>query len=384
VAGVFNKEAKLYLSCIIPSITCTARSAVCPAMIILHEVKGVAAAMDEKHITPAFGVGMCPKLVGEVQSAKRAVRVNALFVLCDEFKNPGSVLGCVEAGIVGVLNDQVSSDSDPLTRQRASKALEICARDANGCRAMLAANTAQVVAPALNDDENDVRLHVYEALIEMSTGSIRGVRALVASNYPAMLVSKAANEVVAMQPLALKLLRNCLYDDQGLEDALGHSAVETCITLLGSFDTSVRHEAANTLSTLCFAEMAKMSAIQGDAVTVLITLLRDSEQHVRCAATGALMAITTTDEGKRAMVPPLTDGEIESVSLLILLLHETHDLLITNTLKCISNVAVHPLAREQMKNSKECLESLSQFCVSDHPLIAKHAIIAKKAVLWRP
>ena len=353
-------------------------------MITLHEAKGGAVVMDEKHITPAFGAGMCPKLVNEVRSAKRAVRVSALFVLCDEFKNPASVVGCVDAGIVGVLNEQVSSDPDPLTRHRASKALQICARDANGSRAMLAANTALAVAPALDDDENDVRLHIYEALIEISAGCIQGARALIASNYPAILVGKAANEVVVMQPLALRLLCNCLYDDQGLEDALGHSAVETCISLLGSFDKAVRCEAANTLSTLCFAEMAKMSAIQGDAVSVLITLLKDSDLLVRCAATGALMAITTTDEGKRAIVPSGTNGEIESVNLLIGLLYESYDLLTTNALKCISNIAVNPLAREQMKNSKECLELLSNFCASEHALISKHAIIAKKAVLWRP
>lgn len=339
---------------------------------------------DETHIMAAFGAGMCPKLVGEVQSAKRAVRVNALQVLCDEFKNPASVVGCVEAGVIEVLNEQASSDSDPLTRHRASKALRICAYDANGRRAMLAANTAHAVSCALNDDENDVRQHVYEALIELSTGNIEGVRALIGANYPATLVGKAANEVVALQPFALQLLCNCLYDDRGLEDALGHSAVETCITLLGSFDTAVRREAANTLSTLCFAEMAKMSAIQGEAVKILITLLKDPDQLVRSAAAGALMAITTTDEGKRAMVPPDTTGEIESVTLLVGLLREGYDILTTNTLKCIANVAVHPMVREQMKNSKECLELLSKLCVSDNALIAKHASIAKKAVLWRP
>ena len=352
-------------------------------MIVLHEAKGAATVVDETHIIPAFGAGMCPKLVGEVQSAKRAVRVNALLVLCDEFKNPGSVVSCVEAGVVEVLNEQASTDPDSLTRHRASKALTVCARDANGRRAMLAASTAQAVASALNDDVDDVRQHVYEALIELSTGSIRGVRALITANYPATLVGKAANEVVALQPLALQLLCNCLYDDKGLEDALGHSAVETCITLLESFDTAVRREAANTLSTLCFAEMAKMSAIQGEAVKVLITLLKDPEQLVRCAAAGALMAITTTDEGKRAMVPN-TKEDIESVSLLVSLLRENYDVLTTNTLKCIANIAVHPIAREQMKNSKECLELLSELNVSDNSLIAKHASVAKKAVLWRP
>ena len=353
-------------------------------MLVSHETKGAALTLDETHIVPAYGAGMCSKLVGEVESAKRAVRVNALLVLCDEFKKPDSVLGCIEAGVIPALNEQASADPDSLTRFRASKALHICAQDANGRRGMLVAKTAEALLPALNDKENDVRRHVYDALIELTTGSIEDVRALIAASYPATLVGKAANEIVALQPLALRLLRNCLYEDRGLEDALGHSAVETCITLLGSFDTGVRREAANTLSTLCFAEMAKMSAIQGDAVAVLITLLGDSEQLVRSAAAGALMAITTTDEGKRAMIPSDAEGDVESVSLLVGLLHEGHDVLTTNALKCVANIAVHPLAREQMKSSRECLELLSQLCVCENALIAKHASIAKKAVLWRP
>jgi hypothetical protein len=353
-------------------------------MLVLHEAKGAAIMMDESHITPAFGAGMCPKLVGEVESAKRAVRVNALLVLCDEFKNPASVVGCIEAGILNVLNEQACTDPDALTRYRASKALCICSQDANGRRAMLSAKTAEALLPALDDKGSDVRQHIYDALVELSTGSIEGVHALIAASYPATLVSKAANEIVSLQPLALRLLCNCLYDDKGLEDALGHSAVETCIALLGSFDTAVRREAANTLSTLCFAEMAKMSAIQGDAVQVLITLLGDSEQLVRSAAAGALMAITTTDEGKRAMIPPDVQGEIQSVSLLIGLLREGHEVLTTNALKCVANIAVHPAAREQMRNSKECLEILSQLCVCENALVVKHAAIAKKAVLWRP
>ena len=60
----------------------------------------------------------------------------------------------------------------------------------------------------------------------------------------------------------LKLLYNCIKDETGLADALGASAVETCISLLDSGSTEVRKESATTLSFLCFAEMAKMNAIQ--------------------------------------------------------------------------------------------------------------------------
>mmetsp|Transcript_26767 Transcript_26767/g.95536 ORF Transcript_26767/g.95536 Transcript_26767/m.95536 type:complete len:349 (-) Transcript_26767:95-1141(-) len=331
----------------------------------------------------AFGRGMCPKLVGEVKSAKRAVRVNALAVLCDELRNPISVVGCVEAGVVDVLNDQVKADPDALTRKRASKALEICARDANGRTSMLKCATPQAVFGALDDTEDEVRSNVYEALIRLSDGDFKGMQALIAANYPATLVGKAAKEVVSLQPKALMLLKNCLADDAGLHDALANSAVETCISLLASLDVDVRTEAATTLATLCFAEMAKMTAISGGAVPELVSLLGDSAQAVRAAGAGALMAITTTDEGKRLMVPD-GDGDIASVALLVGLLREDSVALKANTLKLIANVAVHPRAREQLKLSPDCITLLKDLCASESPMLAKHAQIAKKAVMFRP
>lgn len=213
---------------------------------------GQARELDPTHIVPAFGAGMCPKLVREVKSEQREVRVNALKVMCDEMKNPMNVVGCVKEGVISVLNAQTKSDPDPLTRQRASKALEICARDSNGLAAMLECNTASAVSSALDDNEAEVRRNVYEALIRTSTSNTKGVEALIKANYAKILVDKAAGESTALQPLALVLLRNCLRGKKGLEDALEKSAVETCILLLGSSDTDVRCEAANTLAALCF------------------------------------------------------------------------------------------------------------------------------------
>ena len=163
-------------------------------MLVIQEPKHATPDPPETDIMPAFGRGMCPKLVAEVQSAKRGVRVNALEVLCDEFKNPASVVGCVDCGVVQILNQQASQDPDPLTRHRASRALVHCARDATGRRAMLSKNTPKAVKPALGDDENEVRQHIYEALIKISTGTLKGVRSLVDAGYAKMLVGETRGQ----------------------------------------------------------------------------------------------------------------------------------------------------------------------------------------------
>ena len=353
-------------------------------MLVVEEPAHATPDAPETDIMPAFGRGMCPKLVAEVQSAKRAVRVNALEVLCDEFKNPASVVGCVDCGVVEVLNDQAAGDPDPLTRLRASAALAHCARDATGRRAMIAKNSAKAVKAALGDDENDVRGHVYEALIRVSSGSVAGVRSLIGANYAGLLVGKAAKEVVALQPPALELLTHCLYDPRGLESALSHGAVKTTITLLSSFDAKVREKAAACLAILCFAEEAKEAAIEGGAVPLLVDLMKDPDLASRSAAAAALAAVTMTDEGKRRMVPSPDAAEVESVALLLALLREGDGPLATNVLKVVANVAVHPKARNQLRNSADCLALLDGIIAGDNALNAKHAAIAKAAVLWEP
>jgi hypothetical protein len=82
-------------------------------------------------IVAAYGLRKCPKLVEQVCSDDVNVRVNALSVLCDEFANPFSVQGCMKAGVATVLAKMIS-DPDYLTRERATRALAMAAKDANG------------------------------------------------------------------------------------------------------------------------------------------------------------------------------------------------------------------------------------------------------------
>mgnify|MGYP001160754181 FL=1 len=354
--------------------------------MFLHEVKVSAKGRNEARIVSAFGASMCPKLVREVMSHNRPVRVNALLALCEELQNPASLVGCVDLGIVSVLNAQVSADQDPLTRLRAAKALEICSRNATGVHALLQCNTAQMIVSALSDDEIEVREYVYRALIEFSTGNLSCVHALVAADYPAILINqlRTAKEKTVLQPLALRLLHNCLYSGCGLESALGHSAVETCIELLASIDTEVRREAASTLIALCLADVAKMLAIECGAIEIIIELLKDSDRLVRSAAAGALMTITTADEGKQAIISLDKIKKKNSVSLLAELLNEKDDILTTNTLKCIANIAVHPKAREILKNKTKFIDRLTTLCICDNAAIGKNARIVKKAIFLCP
>lgn len=346
--------------------------------IQVHETKGAPFERDETHIVEAYGARKCSKLVEQVMSPVLAVKQNSLLVLVDEMNSPQSVHGCILANVMPILANYIASDPDVLTRERASRALALAARDPNGREAMLRHDTAAEVSGALDDQSMKVRMNVLEAVLQFTSATLPAVRALVAARYPATLVAKAASETVQCQPLVLRVLKNCVKANEGLEDALAADAVLTCIELLRSESVEVRKEAATTLGFCCFAEVAKMSAIRQGGVEPLCQLLTDPSSDVRAAAAGALMAVTTTDPGKKAMEPA------GGVQPLIDLLNDPSRLVKLNVIKTVANVAVNPSIRGMLKTSTVVLPTLEHLENGEDRLLAKHATIAKAAVLWMP
>mmetsp|Transcript_28586 Transcript_28586/g.37437 ORF Transcript_28586/g.37437 Transcript_28586/m.37437 type:complete len:360 (+) Transcript_28586:50-1129(+) len=342
-----------------------------------HESKDMPERIPPTKIVEAFGRFKCPKLVEQVQSEFLDVRRNTLAALYEEFRNPEVVHGCVEEGIIGILVEMCMAE-DIETRVRASKALSMAANDANGRMAMISENVAPGLLNALSDSMVDVRRNTYVALL-CYCQMMPAVHQIVEAGYPPLLVEKALEEDVTVKPLVLELLAFCLKDDNGLVGALSAEAVEGCLELCNSGAEDVRREAARCLQRLCFAEMAKVTAIRTDGIETLVELLQDPNPEIRAAAAGALMGVTTVDEGKKAMVPA------GGVPVLITLLSDKQKLVKLNTLKVIANIAAYPEIRDEYKNNPDVLRLLTVLeRNSDDELIAKHAGIAKRVVLWTP
>ena len=339
-------------------------------------------------IMPAFATRFGPKLAGEVAATDRLVRVNALTALCDALSDPEQAHGCADAGVVETLNAHVSGGQDAPTRVLAAKALCGCARDARAARAMVdAATPAAIQGACLNDAEQDVRMHCYDALIRLGGGPRRGASSIVAAGYPKALVEKAEKESVGLQPRALDLLTSCLGNEQGLAEALDAGGIATCLSLLGSMEAAVRAAAGRCLAGLCFDMSAKDAAVEADAVDTLCALLEDPDLGARRAACAALVSVTTTDEGKRRMVPAEPRPR-DAVAAIIALLAEPDAYLTTTACKLVANVAVHPKVRAQLREDKECLPAIDALIAGpgtdQDALIAQHTRIAKDAVLWEP
>eukprot|EP00607_Mallomonas_marina_P008246 CAMPEP_0182416594 /NCGR_PEP_ID=MMETSP1167-20130531/955_1 /TAXON_ID=2988 /ORGANISM="Mallomonas Sp, Strain CCMP3275" /LENGTH=342 /DNA_ID=CAMNT_0024589527 /DNA_START=113 /DNA_END=1144 /DNA_ORIENTATION=- len=331
-------------------------------------------------IVEAYGLRKCPKLVEQITDESLDVRINALSVLCDEFNNPYSIHGCVQAGAISVLADMIV-DSDYTTRDKASLALSIAARDANGLTAILEFEVIPNILEGINDPTSKVRGQVYECLYQI-TRTTDGILASVSAGVTVALVKIVLEEDDILQPLILRSIYNICKDHQGLLDALTSGAVPTCINLLSdpkNTQEEVIVDAARTLGFICFADEAKDEAIEAGAVPTLVELLKIQTTVVRSATTLALMAITSTDEGKRQMLPS------GAVPMLIDLLRDSDRTVKANTLKIVSNTAVSPEARTLLRTDPDCMSILKEMASDScaDKFLCKHAKAALAAVMWK-
>jgi hypothetical protein len=345
----------------------------------------------ETKIVEAFGLGKCPKLVQQVGSLEIDVRVNALVVLCDEFRNPYSIDGCVRAGVIPVIA-QMIVDPDFNTRLRASEALHIAAGDANGLKSIL--EYRRKVFPnllaAVQDPSEQVRFYVFGCL-NATTRTAEGVEANVEFGITTAFVDAVRRDSLELKPAILQTLHNLVSNEQGLEQALQAHAVEAFIDLLERqvnhtslkkkrLEDAVIADAARTLGFLCYDGRAKSPALQHQAVSKLVALLKEDEldTKIRIAVTSALMSISITNDGKMQVY------EFEGLDIIMRQLYDNNRVVVLNTLKIISNLAVYPKNREAFTSDSTCVVKLRKLSKYEDSLIAKHAGLALEAVNWNP
>ena len=308
----------------------------------LFENKGNVDQIPKTKIVEAYGLQKCPRLVEQVADDDIQVRVNALAVLCDEFKNPYVIQGCAQAGVIKVLASMIS-DPDHTTRVRASRALNLAAADANGLESILFDEAIQDILQGMNDKSLQVRKNVYECLCH-ATRTSAGVQACVKAGVTVEFVAAVSSEEDELKPALLKTIHNSCKIEEGLQDALSAGATSILIELLRSSASSdVTLHAARTLGFICFSDIAKERAIEDRGIAALIVLLKECPtEETKVALTFALMAVTSTDAGK------LQFCDADGVSVLIQTLQESDRLVKLNVLKIISNVAVYPQARREL------------------------------------
>lgn len=338
-------------------------------------------------IVEAFGLEKCPKLVAQVASSDINVRINALAVLCEEFRNPYSIDGCVRAGVLPKLAEMVV-DPDFTTRVRSSFALHLAATDANGLSAIL--STADFVFPRLlagvNDPSEVVRQNVYNCFLS-TTRTAEGVEANVRFEITTAFVEAAKNDNADLKPIVLRALHNIVNNEVGLTQALAADAVDVYITLLhrknskrDAVEDEIIAEAARSLGYMCYDGRAKSPALEKGAVDQLIKLMKESgsSTKMKIALTLALMSITITNDGKIQVYT--ADG----IDALVELIYDDNRAVVLNVIKIISNLAVYPKNRDAFVAHSTCIAKLRKLSKSEDALVAKHATAALETVSWSP
>jgi hypothetical protein len=332
-------------------------------------------------IVEAYGLRKCPKLVEQVCSDNVDVRVNALAVVCEEFANPYTVDGCMRAGIAVVLAKMIS-DPDYLTRERATRALALAARDANGVGALLDNHVVLVeILNGIKDPSDTVRQNVYECLLAISEtqkGRENSVVAGIVFNFVDALV----RDEDRLKVLILKTLCNIVSVPQGLDEALSANVVKILIEQMKeSTNMSLVEYAAKTLAILCFAETAKTEALDAEGIPALLGLLKtELPRTVKVGVTMCLMAITSTTAGRIQM------HSLEALQAISSMFKDNEDKpLRLNILKIICNIAVYPPIRALLLEDAALIKLFAKIKEStEDKLILKHVSLALEAVYWKP
>lgn len=359
------------------------------------EVKGMPKENPVTKITDAYGLGKCPKLIQQIAGNDLEVRINALSVLCDEFQNAYSIEGCTREGIIGVLSKMIK-DPDYTTRVRSTKALSIAADDANGLKAILMEEDIVIplIIQGVDDPSEIVRGNVYNCLVNL-TKTLEGLEYCVKHDVTKAFVKVLYDEVDSLKPIILKGLHNIVRSEDGLIQALNGSAVEISIKLLdksvlhissgnekpySEYEASILAESARTLGYMCFDGRAKHQALLKNAIKILLDLLilKKLPTDTKSSITIALMAITTTNDGKIHV-----NQRENGVAAILSGLYDDNKIIVLNTLKIISNISVYPKNRDDINSDSTCIVRLRKLSKSEDPLIAKHAAIALAAASWK-
>lgn len=260
----------------------------------------------------------------------------------------------------------------------ASQAIALVAHDSYGLSAILEEELVPTILKAMDDSSIEVRESIYDCISKLSrttAGAIACVDAGASIRFPKAL----STEQDTVKPLLLKSIYNMSSLAKGLEDTLSNNTVKLCIEYLGSNNLGLSVEAAKTLGYLCFSDRGKELAVENGAVHQLMGLIsrRREDEGVLSSGSMALMAITTTDEGKRE-VATVTNG----IDMLVLLIKSKVKVVSLNGLKVISNIAVHPSLRNQLRKHEDCLSVLKTLQEAD-AFTMKHAKIAYDAVMWK-
>ena len=220
----------------------------------------------------------------------------------------------------------------------------------------------------------------------MSIGSVKeGLATIVERSLTESFVDKARDEnEFELKVLALQCLTRCLHETVGLERALTYieqdkNTIDILLGLVDNENAEVKEGALQALTQLCFTDEGRGKALTRGAVASISSVLGHDAWFVRAAACSALMSVLTEESAK---FDALKTGCVEMLAGP--LVSDPNPIVVTNALKALSSVVVHPSARETLSADEALIARLDKLSQSDSSILARCANKARELVLWKP
>ena len=347
-----------------------------------------------------------PKLVKQAVSDDEVLRQKSLQHVCEQLRYARETASFLPAGIVPALNKSAEHKTDATTRTLATAALARLSLEGNGREHMLmggASASVPVVLRLVVDEEAAVRANAL-AIVTRLGKDPNGADVLMENGAAGLLVKRCTAEGEGLLAAVLAALEAIMMTSKsGLSVAIDQGTIAILADLLShSPSMPISEHACYCLHALCVDSPQKIAAKDAGVCKHLVQLVSrmqtvagETEEtysaiyRVATAAAAALMVITIDNDCKteavrvgivKAMVPLLqmaTDVEMREG------LNHANSTLTANVMKCIANIAEHPLGRSQLKKLNAVMD-LIPLADGGEEGITKHAQIAVQKVNWKP
>jgi len=228
-----------------------------------------------------------------------------------------------------------------------------------------------------------------------------GAPALVEGGAVKLLVARCTAESAELLPHVLAALETCMMmSAAGLKEGIALNAIKVIAKLLSlSPALDATEHACYCLATLTVGDAEKKAAMAEGVIKELIMyigrMLHYAEdggdgmvEKVATAAAATLMSLTIDNEAKAEAVragavkalAPLLQNAIETE--LSNGLGHANSTLYANVLKCMANLAEHPLGRKQLREA--ALGDLIALQETADELMNKNTMIATAKITWNP
>ncbi|KDO16214.1 hypothetical protein SPRG_18252 [Saprolegnia parasitica CBS 223.65] len=200
------------------------------------------------------------------------------------------------------------------------------------------------------------------------------------ARYPAVVLEKLKRDTSdSIRVRALKLLKAFVNDGipSTVLSIVELGGVDIAAKFISSKHKEVRTEALQTTGAMLYLEQGRESAMLTGVAKKLCGVLQDRDSTVSVAAAGALMVLAVHDSAKREIY------ELGAHTGFLALLHRPEYGVQLNTLKLVTVLAAHPLARDAMR-TKQMEKTMRDMTEDANELLARSAKLALRAVLWTP